>query len=63
VVSRDYVEAARLAVGFHVTPRDELVAREDRHAVVAIFPVVRRLEDLEYLFEAEKNLDAVTVPQ
>lgn len=63
MVSHDEVEAAGFAVGFQITPCDELVPGEDRHAIVAVLPLVRRLEDLEDLFEAEKSLDAVTVPQ
>ena len=62
-MGREHVESPGFAVGFQVTPRDELVAGKHRHAVVAVLPLVRWLEDLEHLLEAEQSLDAVTVPQ
>ena len=61
-MGREHVEATGYAVGFQVTPCDELVAGKHRHAVVAGLPLVRWLEDLEHSLEVEQSLDAVTVP-
>ena len=63
MMSCEHVEAPGFAIGFQIAPRDELVACKHRHAVVAVLPLVRWLEDLEHLLEAEQRLDAVTVPQ
>ena len=57
------MHAACRLVRFEIAAADELVAREDRQAVVAILSLVCGLEDFEHLLKVEEHLDALAIPE
>jgi hypothetical protein len=63
VVSRHDLEDTAATVGLEVEPSHQILAGENRQAVVAVDSLRRRFEDLENLMKAEQLLDPVSIPK